>query len=608
MPEYFTQARRILDRRIVRRFAGLSLLSVLAAGLDAIGILLLVPLIDTLSDSSGESPVGVLPFIDGLSVGWLLALVVLFFTAKSVAMALIRWWSVGVVLNAGATTATRLFAAYLDAPLSFHDDHNTSASLRTLTTSIQQFFQQGVLATASGVAEAATLMVLAIVLVVSAPIPAIIGVAYFGLASLFYVKVLQTRTRRNARIVQQKAATVIRLIQEGLGGLREHRLRGSETDLVEAFAVDRQAQARAQRFTTFAAELSRYYLEILVMGGFGIIAGVVVATSDGSRAGLATLAVLLAVAFRMLPSLSRLLAAVTNVKVGRAALESITADLDDLCIETLSGPTLVSMPPRRAEGRPRRLVLDRVSFRYGEAPTDALQNVSLAVEPGTSLGVVGPSGAGKSTLIDVVCGLRLATAGKIEVDGHPLAEDGRTWRREIGLVPQDVFLADATVAENVAFGLAVDEDLLWDALRRAQLDEFVRSLPEGVSTMVGERGTRLSGGQRQRLGIARALYAQPSVLVLDEATAALDVETEAAVVESVAALAGELTLVVVAHRLSTIRRCDRVAYLEAGRVRHVGSFDETAELIPEFARAVALAGLTPQSHHAAAPPHPGAVA
>ena len=188
-------------------------------------------------------------------------------------------------------------------------------------------------------------------------------------------------------------------------------------------------------------------------------------------------------------------------------------------------------------------------------------------------------------------GLRDPTSGVVSVDGQPLTSDSSHWKRQIGLVPQDVFLADASISENVAFGLPIDDEMIWTALERAQMASFVRTLPEDAKSEIGERGTRLSGGQRQRLGIARALYAGPSILILDEATAALDVETEAAVVEAVAALAGDLTLVVVAHRLSTIQRCDRVAYLESGRVRFVGTFDETIAAIPEFARAVDLAGL-----------------
>jgi ABC-type multidrug transport system fused ATPase/permease subunit len=285
-----------------------------------------------------------------------------------------------------------------------------------------------------------------------------------------------------------------------------------------------------------------------------------------------------------------LLASFTNYRVGSAALDSLMVDLDDLSIGRLTKPEPMASLEVTAS-IPRRLELDRVSFSYSSDAHLALTEVSLTVEPGLSLGVVGPSGAGKSTLVDIMCGLRAPTSGVVSVDGQPLALDSSGWKNQIGLVPQDVFLADASISENVAFGLPLDDEMIWTALERAQMASFVRTLPEDAKTEIGERGTRLSGGQRQRLGIARALYAGPSVLILDEATSALDVETEAAVVEAVAALAGDLTLVVVAHRLSTIQRCDRVAYLESGRVRFVGSFDETIAAIPEFARAVDLAGL-----------------
>ena len=265
------------------------------------------------------------------------------------------------------------------------------------------------------------------------------------------------------------------------------------------------------------------------------------------------------------------------------------ADLASVVVET-SAPTL------ECDGGPgpRRLELDGVTFRYAGTARPALDSISVTVPPGTSLGVVGPSGAGKSTLIDVICGLRTPETGQVSIDGRALSEDLAGWRRSIGLVPQEVYLVDGSVRRNVAFGLPEDDDRVWEALERAQLADFVRELPGALDSVVGERGTRLSGGQGQRLGIARALYGRPSVLVLDEATAALDVETEHAVVQSIRRLRGQLSVIVVAHRLSTIRRCDAVAYLDEGRLRAVGSFDEVAGLVPEFARAVQLANLSPR--------------
>jgi ABC-type multidrug transport system fused ATPase/permease subunit len=240
-------------------------------------------------------------------------------------------------------------------------------------------------------------------------------------------------------------------------------------------------------------------------------------------------------------------------------------------------------PPARSAGIPvtfrESLVLDGVSFQYGGTTTNALDQINLTVPCGSSVGIVGSSGAGKSTLVDIVLGLLVPTTGRVLVDGVDIATAPRGWQQRVGYVPQSIFLSDDSIRANVAFGIdpaCVDEAAVLRAAAAAQLDRFLAELPDGLDTLVGERGVRLSGGQRQRIGIARALYHDPQVLILDEATSALDTATERDVMQAVDSLHGTKTLIIVAHRLSTVAKCDALYRLDRGRIVLSGTFEEVA--------------------------------
>jgi ATP-binding cassette, subfamily B, bacterial PglK len=238
------------------------------------------------------------------------------------------------------------------------------------------------------------------------------------------------------------------------------------------------------------------------------------------------------------------------------------------------------------------VVFDHVTFTYEGALRPALRDIDLCLPAGEAIGIVGPSGAGKSTLVDLLLALLHPTAGRVLAGGVDLARDRRAWQRRIGYVPQAVYLADDSLRRNIAFGLddaEIDPDRLWRAVRLAQLERFVTALPDGLDTRVGERGVRLSGGERQRVAIARALYGEPRVLVLDEATAALDNRTEQEVAAAIEALAGDRTLIIVAHRLSTVRHCNRLVLLRDGRIEEIGPYDDLLARSATF-RALALAG------------------
>jgi ABC-type multidrug transport system fused ATPase/permease subunit len=582
--------RRIADRSLATQFGLASVASILTAMLDAVGVLLLVPVADVLTRPAGSSQVSELPLLGQVSLGGVLAMVFTFFIAKSILSAIIRWWTSGVVARANALTSSRLFSSYTRAPLDFHDKRNSADLVRNTTTTTVMVYSYGVQSIAGLFSDGSTLLVLALVVVLAAPIPGMVGVAYFTIVSILFLRFFRGRSRRLGTLNERLNADAVKLLQEGIGGIRAHRLRGNEAWLGDHYRTNRLQQARVQRFFQFASELPRYYLEVLFVGGFAVITAVIVA-SEGRGSALTTLAVLLGVGLRVLPSVSRVLAALTNIRIARGAIESLLLDLDQLGIDRLrdtpspapSGPPTSTTPPS--------VKFRDVSFTYPSGSKAALESISLSIQSGSSLGIAGASGSGKSTLVDLLSGLREPSSGKILADGVPLVPGDPSWRRRVGLVPQDVFLIDDTIRSNVAFGLDEDDDLVRRSLAVAQLANFVDELPKGLDTLIGERGTRLSGGQRQRIGIARALYGSPGLLILDEATSALDMETEKSVVDAISSIAGTVTLVVIAHRLSTIRRCDQVLYLTQGRVAALGDFEHVSASVSEFDRAVSIAGL-----------------
>jgi ABC-type multidrug transport system fused ATPase/permease subunit len=268
-----------------------------------------------------------------------------------------------------------------------------------------------------------------------------------------------------------------------------------------------------------------------------------------------------------MPSMTKVLTAIQSLRYSEPVINTLAAELSMLGAKRTPASNHSPLPFNRA------LRLDGVSYKYPDAAEEALRELNLIIHRGTSVGFIGGSGAGKSTLVDVVLGLLTPTEGRVSVDGQDIQGNLRGWQDQIGYVPQSIYLTDDTVRSNVAFGLPrdrIDDDAVWRALRAAQLEEFVRQLPSGLDAFVGERGVRLSGGQRQRIGIARALYHDPAVLVLDEATSALDINTELGVIDAVKALRGDKTILIVAHRISTVEHCETIVRLERGVVAQAG--------------------------------------
>ncbi|KYH43058.1 ABC transporter ATP-binding protein [Branchiibius sp. NY16-3462-2] len=591
--------RSFTDRRFQVRLALVSLGNFIAAMMDMLAIALVYPIVNISSGAFYDAGVmGALSRSLGSPqratfVAILAGIMVGLFLLKDLLQILFNWWSTALIYDERAKTSVRLLSGFLHAPYTQIAQRPTAELIQVLQNTVTLAFNYALAGSVSALTSVVSLVAMAVVLFVLAPLPTVGFALYLAVAGVIFVKVLRPRTVRAGRGVADFAGQEITESMKALGATKEIHLRNVQDVFIERYAAASYRRAYADRMAGFLGSLPRYYLEIVFILGVGVLLALSsLSQSQGNRGSVGLLAVFVAAGFRTIPSASALLGSLSNVRVGVPALEAMVRDLDRY---PASAPPAESADSAAGPLHEGTLRLEQVSFRYPDATTDALSAVDLAFEPGSSTAFVGSSGAGKSTLVDLILGLHTPTDGQISLDGVDLATAPQQWRGAIGYVPQDVFLFTGTLAENIAFDqdpTQIDRIRLGAAVRGAELNDLVQSLPNGLDSQVGERGSLLSGGQRQRVGIARALYRQPTFLVLDEATSALDNETEHRIARTINDLEGSMTIIVVAHRLSTVRNVDRVVYLDHGRVAAVGSFEDVIAASPGFARMVKLGGLS----------------
>src|SRR5699024_28556 len=428
------------------------------------------------------------------------------------------------------------------------------------------------------------------VLIVAQPLIAVVAIIYFGLiGAVLYLWVLRKAVRAG-RLNREHSTRSVRLVSEMVQSLKEITLRDKGGEVAQVVRSERYLASRSRANMSFLGVIPRYVLEAGLIGGLALGA-VVGYLTQGTNGALSAVALFAVAGFRIVPSLTRFQSIMAQTGASMPYAQQVRDEIRRGATHGVVNERATSRPiPQGAH----RLQVDQVSFAYPGSDTDAVHRVSFDLSFGQSLALVGASGSGKSTLVDMVLGLLEPTEGEIRIGEVPMREVLADWRSRVGYVPQEVSLFDSTVAQNVALtwdAKNVDEQRVRRALQRAQILDVVEAREGGIHARIGERGMALSGGQRQRLGIARALYTDPLVLVMDEATSALDTSTEAAVTTAIADLAGEVTIVVVAHRLATIRHSDTICFMRDGELRAHGSFDEVVAAEPDFAEQAALAGL-----------------
>lgn len=583
----------ILDPTVKRKLVLLVLGSLLVSGLEVIGLLLIVPLVQLIS--STQDSTGFLKVLEeffGSPSRSRLTLIIAgmvmgAFIIKALFVTTFRWWATGVVCNEEARTASDLLHIYMHAPYWLHLDRNTAEFVRTMGESVSQTYSAFIMGWVTVVSETIVAIGISTVLVVVQPLAAASIAVYFAIAGLLYMKLTARRSSATGRILNEDAIIAYKTANQALGSIKEVKIRNSQSHFVDQYRQSRETAAKAKRVASFLNEFPKYLLEVVFMVGVGIISMIVVSRST-SKDVLGLLALFIAAGFRLLPSIVRLMSANTSIRIGRRGFDIVVADLQAFPHGGSEREQFDPTPLPFTES----LLIDDVTFSYRSTTVPVLRGVTFEVRNGESLGVVGLSGAGKSTLVDLILGLHIPDSGAIRVDGRDISENLPGWQTQIGLVPQDVYLLDDSIANNIAFGIPteeIDAVRLHRAVDLAQLNAFVDNLPNGLDSVIGERGMRISGGQRQRLGIARSLYLSPSLLILDEATSSLDGETESRISETIQDLHGKLTMIVIAHRLSTITKCDRILFLADGEVNAIGTFDELVATNESFANLARLA-------------------
>jgi ABC-type multidrug transport system fused ATPase/permease subunit len=485
---------------------------------------------------------------------------------------LLLWATTRLSFTTGAELSISIYRRTLYQPYPVHCARNSSEVISGISNKASNLTHNIIVPVLTLISSTAIMIAVVGTLLIIEPVIAIL--TFVGFASTYFLIVKSTRKKllANSQCVAEESVKTIKALQEGMGGIRDVLIDGSQSTYCKTYANSDLALRRAQGNSAFIGASPRYTMESLGMLLIAVMAYSIAQQPDGISKAIPILGAVAIGAQRLLPALQHAYASWSSIRSGQASLQDT--------IELLEQPLPDHVDHPRAEALPfsRNICLKGLGFRYTPQTPYVLKELDLVIPKGSRAGFVGTTGSGKSTLIDVVMGLLSPTDGLIEVDGQVITPaNSRAWQAHIAHVPQAIFLTDSSIEENIAFGVPkeqIDQERVKQAAQQAKLSEVVESWPEQYQTLVGERGVRLSGGQRQRIGIARALYKQADLIIFDEATSALDSETEEAVMQAIECLSKDLTILIIAHRVTTLKNCTQIIELRNGGINRVGSYQE----------------------------------
>ena len=562
----------ILTERQRKLLVFMLLMMLVGAGLETAGTSLLIPFITIAMEPDSVFQNEYLKYFYDLmhltSVnGFLVMLSIVLsavFVLKNIYLYFMYYVQYRFIYNGQFNTSRSLFKDYVRRPYEFYLDASTPVVMRHIMSDVNGSYNL-LLTFLQLFTELFIFAALLVLALVYSPAMTLVMCAVLGIILLANKMILGPILRRFGHEVQTNSALTTKWIMQAVNGMKETKVLNKERYFVEQYEKSADKLNTIQKRQNSMQNIPRLMIETVCMCGILLVMAVFLSIGNNLNEMITQLGVLAVVAIKLMPSANKLSTYINNIAYYEPSLTAV----EDIIIRSHQKDVDTDILFLKKEVEPmdfsKEVKLENITYRYPNTEVNILENASVSIPIGKSIGFIGPSGAGKSTTVDILLGLLEPPKGKVTVDGIDIRTNLPGWYARIGYVPQMIFMLDDTIRNNVAYGVDekdIDEEQVWYALREAQMDEFVRGLPDGLDTSIGERGVRISGGQRQRLGIARALYTEPEIMIFDEATSALDNDTESAIMEAIERLHGKKTLVIIAHRLTTIEKCDAVYRVE----------------------------------------------
>jgi len=587
----------LLTREQRQKLLRLQVLVVLMSFAEIAGVVAIGPFMALVGDMSrlqGDGAMAQLYQFSGLSdprafLFWLGVGVLIILTAAAITSMFTVWRLSMYGARVGGELSSRLFNHYMHQPWLFHAGGSSSQLTNQIAQECQRITNSIINPLMQMNAKLVMALLMAIMIFIYNPLVALVGLGIFVVAYLFLYRTVRRRLVRNGKAITQAQRGRFKLMGEGFGGIKDALLLGRQEIFTDRFSKASADFAHAQGANAALGQVPRYAMELVAFGSVIFLILYLLAAHHGDLGTiLPVLSVYALAGFKMLPAFQQVYTSISQIRGNLAAFEALRDDLRASALSSKSSDDDQLQTRKQRWKANKSIRLNNIQFTYPGKQEPALKGLDIEIPVNKVIGLVGATGSGKSTAIDLLLGLIEPQQGELLIDGQPVtAQRRRAWQNSLGFVPQSIFLADSSIRENIGFGLppdAIDEQRAKHAASMAHLDELLAELSEGLNTRVGERGVQLSGGQRQRIGIARALYHDADVLILDEATSALDGITEKLIMDAIHDFSGKKTIIMIAHRLATVKQCDTIFLLANGSVVDQGSYEELSKRNTTFRR------------------------